>query len=312
MTVDRTGYERYSVIIAVVVTYQPDIELLLKLLSAMVPQVHSIVIVDNGSHMKSLRLVENAAFAAVETIALESNVGISKAQNIGISRAKEIGADYILLSDQDSIPHHSMVKELMEVALALRARGLQVACVGPRYLDSRQQNPPPFIRIRGLRLERCGCATRDTVVPVDYLVASGCLIPTHVLEQVGAMREDLFIDYVDIEWGLRARLSGFQSYGVCAARMLHSLGDQPINFLGKTFPLHSPLRHYYHFRNAILLYKEPWVPLNWKLVDGWRLCLKYVFYSCFAKPRTAHLGMMTLGVWHGLAGKAGKLGMGDS
>lgn len=61
----------------------------------------------------------------------------------------------------------------------------------------------------------------------------------------------------------------------------------------------------------VLLYKEPWVPLNWKLVDGWRLCLKYVFYSLFAKPRMAHWRMMTLGVWHGLAGKAGKLKGGE-
>jgi len=121
------------------------------------------------------------------------------------------------------------------------------------------------------------------------------------------MREDLFIDYVDIEWGLRARHQGFQSYGVCSAYMRHSLGDHPINFFGKNIPLHSPLRHYYHFRNAVLLYREAWVPLNWKLVDGWRLCLKYVFYSLFAKPRMAHWRMMTLGLWHGLKGKTGKL-----
>jgi rhamnosyltransferase len=300
------------VIVAIVVTYQPDLDKLFELLSAVAPQVSYSVVVDNGSSSNILHSVESAYPGAINSIALKSNLGIATAQNIGISRARELGADYVLLSDQDSITHHSMVRELLSAAEKIGATGKQVACVGPRYLDDRQQNPPPFIRVTGLTLKRCACLTEDSVVPVDYLIASGCLIPMRVLDQVGDMREDLFIDYVDIEWGLRARQFGFQSYGVCAAKMVHSLGDQPIEFLGKKLPLHSPLRHYYHFRNAVLLYKERWVPGNWKLVDGRRLLLKYVFYSVFGKPRMAHWRMMTVGVWHGLRGRAGKFGGGMS
>ena len=143
---------------------------------------------------------------------------------------------------------------------------VNVAAVGPRYIDERRDNnPPPFIRITGLKLERLTCTTQDTVVPVDYLISSGCLMPMSVLGKVGGMRDDLFVDYVDVEWGLRARHYGFQCYGVCSAYMEHSLGDHPLTFFGIDIPLHSPLRHYYLFRNAVLLYKEPWVPLNWKL-----------------------------------------------
>jgi rhamnosyltransferase len=119
------------------------------------------------------------------------------------------------------------------------------------------------------------------------------------------MREDLFIDYIDIEWGLRAKAKGFQSFGVCDAEMYHSLGEEPISLLGKKFPNHSPLRHYYHFRNAIHLYKESWVPLNWKLVDGWKLLQKFGFYSLFGKPRRDHFMMMSRGLLHGLLGKSG-------
>ncbi|MGZ4960718.1 MAG: glycosyltransferase family 2 protein, partial [Methylomonas sp.] len=212
-------------------------------------------------------------------------------------------AEFILLMDQDSIPASDMVEKLVSAI----SKQPSPAAVGPRYLDERQDNPPPFIRVCGLHLERCICSTEESVVPVDYLIASGCLIPMKVLDKVGGMRDDLFIDYVDIEWGLRARHHGFQSYGVCSAHMQHSLGEHPIKFFGKNIPLHSPLRHYYHFRNAVLLYKEAWLPLNWKLVDGWRLILKYFFYSLFAEPRISQWRMMTLGVWHGLNGKSGKL-----
>ena len=293
-------------ITAIVVTFHPDLNVLAKLLNVLERQVDSVIIVDNGSDDSTFSLLLERHKSNFHIIPLGLNRGIAAAQNAGIARARELGADYILLSDQDSVPAHSMVSELLAAAEKIQASGQQLACVGPRYLDDRQKNPPPFIRVTGLTLERCSCPAEDSVVPVDYLIASGCLIPMAVLDQVGGMREDLFIDYVDIEWGLRAQQHGFQSYGVCAAKMVHSLGDEPIEFLGKKLPLHSPLRHYYHFRNAVLLYKEQWVPGNWKLVDGWRLLLKYVFYSIFAKPRLAHWRMMTIGVWHGLRGRTGK------
>lgn len=295
-------------VVAVVVTYQPAQEVLEQLLVALVPQVTSVVVVDNGSHpdLAAWNCVRDAS--AVELLRLDENQGVATAQNIGIKWARNRKARFVLLMDQDSIP----AKDMVETLFAALTKQPAPAAAGPRYLDERQNNPPPFLRVHGLRLERCVCSTEEFVTPVDYLVSSGCLIPMPVLDTIGGMREDLFIDYVDIEWGLRARHYGFQNYGVCAAHMQHSLGDNPIAFFGKKIPLHSPLRHYYHFRNAVFLYREAWVPLNWKLVDGSRLCLKYVFYALFAKPRLSHWRMMTLGVWHGLMGKRGRLEVRES
>jgi rhamnosyltransferase len=120
------------------------------------------------------------------------------------------------------------------------------------------------------------------------------------------MLEDLFIDYVDIEWALRAKHNGFQSFGVANAFMSHSLGDAPIFFLGKPYPARSPLRHYYMFRNGVWLYRQSYLPLNWKIVDAWSLTLKFFFYCLFASPRITHLRMMLRGVVHGLTGRMGR------
>ncbi|MGZ8172765.1 glycosyltransferase family 2 protein [Methylobacter sp.] len=298
-------------IVAVVVTYQPERTTLCRLLCALVPQVSFAVIVDNGSPAGIERECSEGLpqhlHGKVVVVSLEDNRGLATAQNIGIAWAKKKGADYILLSDQDSLPHDAMVKELLSAAEHLRMREERLACVGPRYLDPRHDNPPPFLRVQGLRLKRLTCGG-NPVMPVDYLIASGCLIPMDVLEKVGGMRDDLFIDYVDIEWGLRARRLGYQSFGVCAALMTHCLGETPMRFFHRRVPVHSPLRHYYHFRNAILIYKQPGVPLNWKLVDGSRLLMRYGFYTFLTKPRFSHWRMMTLGIWHGLRGKGGKCG----
>ena len=296
--------ETQPYVVAIVVTYRPDLDLLGAQLARLAPQVTDVVLVDNGSACDLVAWNAQSEPAAAAVIALGENRGIAAAHNAGIQWARNHRARFVLLMDQDSIPAPDMVERLISAI----SEQPSPAAVGPRYLDERQDSPPsPFVRIRGLTLERCACATRDSVVPVDFLISSGCLIPMSVLDKVGGMREELFIDYVDTEWVLRARHHGFQSYGVCAAHMQHSLGDHPINLFGRNIPLRSTFRYYYLFRNAVLLYKEPWVPLNWKLADGWRLFLKYVFYSLFIKPRMAHWRMMTLGVWHGLVGKTGEL-----
>jgi rhamnosyltransferase len=301
-----------AIVVCVVVTYNPDRARLRQLLDATAPQVQSIVIVDNGSDAGRLSWLRELAGAGLRLVELGVNRGIAAAQNVGTQHARKAGCSHVLLLDHDSIPAATMVADLLRGMAAVRPPRRGIAAMGPRYLDKRQDNPPPFIQVRGLRVLRQPCPSPDTIVEVDYLIASGSLIPLSTLDVVGGMAEKLFIDYVDIEWGLRARRMGFQSYGVCAAQMAHDLGDAPVKFMGRSLPLHSPLRHYYHFRNAVWLYRNSDLPFHWKCADGWRLLLKYGFYTLFAKPRRDHLRMMSRGMLDGLAGRMGAYRPGPS
>ncbi len=290
-------------VVAIVVTYHPDLTRLQLQLEELASQVAAIVIVDNASDSDLAVWAASRTGNPPHVIALERNHGIAHAQNVGVQWARSQAATHILLMDQDSVPSTDMVDALLDAAL----NNPVVAAVGPRYLDSRQDAPSPFVRIRGLRFQRMAWDPGHPVVRVDCLIASGCLIPMSVIDQVGPMREDLFIDYVDTEWCLRARNMGLQSYGVCTASMSHSLGETPYFFLGRSFPVHSPLRHYYQVRNAITLIREHWVPTDWKLALGWHLLLKVGFYSLVMAPRLQHLRMMVTGLWHGMRGRAGPL-----
>jgi rhamnosyltransferase len=235
------------------------------------------------------------------------NLGIAAAQNAGIAWARQHQADYVILFDHDSEPAPDMVARLTEAASSLRQSGHTIAAVGPRFCDERQDNPPPFIYVEGWRLRRRQCATAEAVVPSTYLISSGCLMPMQALDAVGGMDERLFIDYVDTEWGLRAGHMGLSCFGVCSAHMQHRLGDAPLRFMGRPVPLHSPLRHYYHMRNAVWLYRQPHIPAGWKRADGLRLLQKYIFYTLFAPQGLRHWRMMTLGIWHGLRGRLGPI-----
>lgn len=290
-------------VVAIVVSYQPDLPRLAALLDALSPQVAGVVVVDNGSAVDVAAWHRDRAghVGSQAVLALGANRGIAAAQNAGIAWARARSATHVLLMDQDSIPPPGMVAALWAV---LRTHA-DAAAAGPQYVDARLGRPAPFVRREGLHLSRLEGDADAPPAPADYLIASGCLIPMPVIDAVGAMREDFFIDYVDIEWGLRAHAHGWQSYGVYTTRMHHELGDPPVRFLGRMLPMHSPLRHYYHVRNAVLLYRERWVPLGWKLVDGWRLLLKFGFYSLVPPRRGSHFRMMAIGLWHGLRGRAG-------
>ena len=292
------------VLAAIIVTYNPDRGELTKLLNAIACQVSRVLVVDNGSKDDVAGMVSASGLANCHCYCLGGNFGVAEAINYGIQKAYSFETTHVVLFDQDSLPAPNMVERLFVSYRKMVDKGIKVAAVGPRYRDPRSANPPPFIRLKGLRLHRADCTGLGSV-PVDYLVSSGCLIDMRSINEIGLMQTSLFIDYVDVEWGLRAGQKGYQSFGICDAYMQHHLGETPLTLFGRNIPVHSPLRHYYHFRNAVWLYRQSWVPLAWKLVDGYRLLFKYIVYSLFTDQKFTHLTMMTRGLWHGLTGKMG-------
>ncbi len=292
---------------AVVVAYFPDPDRLHALCDELHAQGANVVVIDNTPPMSTV--VPSLALNA-RWLSQGGNSGIASAHNRGIREALREGYRHVLLMDQDSQPEPDMLARLLAAERALLAAGRRVAAVAPVFDEPRQRVASHFIRLEGWRIRKLCCVDREQRIAADYVISSGCLIRTEVLRDVGEMDDSLFIDYVDIEWGLRALMRGYRCFGVCAAHMRHELGEPPAGLpfsRHKRYPVHSPLRHYYLFRNALLLYRRDYVPLAWKLNDAWRLVLKFGFYSLVTPPRLSHFRMMLLGVWHGLRGRAGGL-----
>lgn len=291
-------------ICGIIVTYQPAHTELLRLVEAVQPQVDWLLVIDNGD---GSTLPHSLQRINLDVLCLGENLGIARAQNVGIAEALSRRSDFILLLDQDSIPAADMVQNLSQAYRALKAKGEQVAALGPAYVDQRQGEASPFVYREGFKLRRRGEPDLDGTSPTDFLIASGCLIPVEVLDTIGLMTDELFIDYVDIEWGLRAQMKGYRSFGVRAAGMAHALGDDWIEFYGRRVPLHSPLRHYYSIRNAIWLAKRSWIGWPWRWILLRRMIAQFLFFSFFAPlDRGRHARLMLRGMWDGIRGRMGR------
>ena len=88
-------------IIAVVVSFKPDILLFEKTIKSLSIQFKKIVVVHNGPRFQNTPLFLNSKH--INLIALNKNKGLATAFNIGINKAIAMGARTIYHSDQDSL-----------------------------------------------------------------------------------------------------------------------------------------------------------------------------------------------------------------
>jgi rhamnosyltransferase len=295
-------------VVAVVVTFNPEPECFSRLLCRLVNQVDAIVVVDNCSQASPVdQQVVKAVLSSVEVawVNLEANRGLGAAQNIGIDWAVRSGATHCIFFDQDSLPDPDMVDKLFCEEQVLLSAGVQVAAVCPDVIDENLRHPSHFIAVDGLQFKHRTRA-HGSRVSVDLCPASGMLVRVVVLKSVGVMREDLFIDQVDIEWIQRAKSLGYITYGTFCTTMRHRLGDNTSSFLGRTLPNHKPFRRYYMFRNAVWLYRQPYISWKFKLADAARLPSRAIIYVFTSNKKVETLKYIFTGLAHGVIGRMGR------
>ncbi len=297
-------------IIAVVVTFNPDKELIKNNLAAISVQVKSLIIVDNSTSTKFNPLDLNLDY--LKLISLRENMGIAYAQNIGIQAAIEDGADYILLLDQDSCPSDGMVSILTKKITEIKSSGQKIAAVAPICIDPRNGLKSYFL------ITKYGFPYRfnpkkaepSKTISAGFLISSGTLINVACLDEVGGKRSNYFIDHVDTEWCFRARLKGYSLVGVSDAYMYHSIGDNVKKFwlfYKRNIPYHSPVRNYYMFRNTILTIRDVKGNHIWRLLLLYRLIQFMIYFLIFTSNRKARLKFMLVGLKHGILKIGGRL-----
>ncbi len=263
---------------AIVVTYNPDITALLKLLGQLNKETEFIVI-DNASEgldklCESIVVYERCK----NLLRLSKNEGLAKAINIGIDWAIANDCDYVFLFDQDSGLCDLFVDRMIEAYERAEEIGSnRVAALGPRVINPQSMRQTPFKLFNRimLRTDRYFAGSKSHFM-ADFLITSGTMLSLKYIAEIGGMKESYFIDNVDLEWCFRAKSKGFDLVGTDEAVLYHTIGERSISPLVRAgiMAQHNPSRTYYSSRNRTHLYRAAYAPLGWVLRDIVRFTMK--------------------------------------
>lgn len=295
-------------VIAVIITYNPPDDCR-GLVESLTTQC-GVIVVDNGSAADTaIRLASACEAVGAQFFGLSTNVGIAAAQNIGIAEAEKMGATHVYLSDHDSHPSPGLISALLEVI----SEDSRIAAVGPLVAEEREGADELVYMPRKWTPKRATPAElAQPRLDVAFVIASGCLLNLKAFHAIGPMRESLFIDHVDLEWGLRARKAGFRLVVAPDLRLVHTLGDQAVQLPSRKQPVHvhAPFRNYYIVRNTVWLIRTPQImPWRWRVRYAYWIT-KYIAFNglLLSDRRAERRTMLRRGLSDGLRGRLGKLG----
>ncbi len=278
----------------IVVLYNPDDKTSAFWLS--IADMHNLVVIDNSPHPVPSLLEQTAKY-----VFYNHNLGgIAGALNQGLRWVSlQNYSEWCFLFDQDSRPSAQFFTQ-MEDQIRENAVGNLALCA-PVYFETNLGRIADTIEIRGPNVLRhqYNSIQEKHSVRASYTITSGSAINLSSWRNVGGYDENLFLDFVDIEWGLRAASLGYTIRVFPQIQLTHTLGDIPVNVGPWYFPAHSPERHYLYFRNVCLMLKRTYVPWAWKKMELLKLLPRFLVYSLATKNKLNHIEAMLLGLWHG-------------
>lgn len=294
---------------AIIVTFNPEMEVLKNQYNSLSAQVDHIVYIDNGS--KDIELLRGLFFEEIKTestvIYNDINKGLGFAQNQGIRVAKAIQASHILLLDHDSVLDRSFIKNLLIAEDELLMQKINVGAIGPTYINKKTGEVYPITKYMGPFIKRISPECLLVPVEASFIIASGSLIRMSVIDVLGMMNEKLFVDYIDVEWSFRAKKHGFGVYVSPKALMDHQIGDNRVSIFGRMISVHSPIRRYYLTRNSIYMLRCPYVTWGYKLREFVFNFFRIIIFSLISQDRVKYLKLSFRGLRDGINGKYGSI-----
>jgi GT2 family glycosyltransferase len=133
---------------------------------------------------------------------------------------------------------------------------------GDNWIDWRRAR---MIRHRFGELESKNAPEDRQPQEVDYIDTCAILVKRQVVEKIGLMNGDYFINFDDLDWNIRARKASYKIVYVPSAQMWHKVSA--------TMGFASPATTYYMTRNALLFF---WThaPGIWKALAPLQIVLR--------------------------------------
>jgi rhamnosyltransferase len=118
--------------------------------------------------------------------------------------------------------------------------------------------------------------------------------------------DDLFIDWVDIEWSFRAGRAQYAHFMLPNAVMHHTIGDDFVDIGVTKINIHNDIRKYYIIRNACHLLISKEMNLGWRINTALKISVYMVIYLFISKNRLKLFNLILTATMHGFSGRLGK------
>ncbi|MBC5621899.1 glycosyltransferase family 2 protein [Butyricimonas hominis] len=281
----------------VLVMYNPQQELLTASLDSLNKQVDEIFLGDNSVNMPDFMATLLTLYPNVYYRGFKENLGIAEAQNRGIAYFQEKEFDFVLFMDQDSLAPKNLVISLLADYARLQQTGIAIGGIGPRPFN-RSEGKPYVGAVKKGKLILPG------ITEVGEIISSASLIPMVHFKQIGGMESSLFIDGVDHEWCWRAKkMGGWRFFISEKVQLSHQVGEGDRPFILRKVAIPTPFRTYYQFRNYFRLVHRGYVPLYWKVSNGFKYSIKIFYYPLCVSPRISYMKQILKGIYAGITGK---------
>lgn len=230
---------------AIVVTYNPyTVDLFCNVLTYS-RNVNYVIIVDNST----IEQVKNDIMYWSSTHGfiyedMEGNKGIAVALNRGIELAIIHNCSWVLTMDQDSF-FQSGIDGFWDY-IGRNNESNNIIFIAPTYCVS---NSKCMLKTTGIQRSK-------------FIWQSGNLVNVSNYLKLGPYMERLFIDYVDYEYCLRARMHKYDYFQIPSVVLNHNPGNVMVGHLGGfKYKYHDSalVRYYYFIRNGLyvsFLYKD--------------------------------------------------------
>jgi GT2 family glycosyltransferase len=250
----------------------------------------SIYLVENGSKDHPGAFFREK-YPWISVIESEKNLGFAGGCNLGMKRALEEGAEYILLLNNDTVVAGDFLDRLVEAGEADDKIGMLTPKI--RYYEPDTHlwfAGGTYDLFRGIP-DHIGEREIDKGQydePCELTFISGCspLVKKALLDDIGMLREDLFLICEDLDWCIKARKNGWKLQYVPKSLIWHRESFSTMEHIGR------PLQLYFATRNLLFVHKThscwyhnlvfyPWFSIRWILYQ----CLKHTLKRDFKMVR---------------------------
>lgn len=253
-----------------------------------------VVVVFNENFNNIYRFIDTE-----DRLILGLNKGIAFASNSGVFFLKKrYNIDWVIFSDQDTVYKIDFFRSIYQ---AINSSSEYMVYI-PDYIDEIANNRGRYvIRIKN----RLHVSDKNINGDIYQGIASGMVWKVKLFTQIGGFREDLFIDWVDMEicWRL---YSMNHRIGLLECGIFHELGDSNTRLLNRRVPIRSAMRYYYLIRNGIYLalrFNHGSVRVNlWYLR---KVILQFGGYLVLSFFDYKKIRALSIGLIHGITGRLG-------